>query len=198
MFFGTLDELKRDGIKDARLHALLDQLEDTGLDKVFFRKRIEVQRIGASERGPLHVIKIDSRILLVKAYQTPDEPDAAQKASDLGVSPTIIKRGRSSMAEEFLQGEPLTAPPDEYGRELGLLYRVLHSNGVAYGSDIKQDHVLSTERGVKLIDFGCSRMTNDQRELEEDTQTAIEFLKKLFGMHGDLAASSFMDAYASE
>jgi serine/threonine protein kinase len=84
--------------------------------------------------------------------------------------------GEDYLVMEYVDGKPLKGPsPCEqalrYAKEIADALDAAHRKGIVH-RDLKPGNILVTKSGIKLLDFGLSKVTG-QLEMTDETRTAL-------------------------
>jgi hypothetical protein len=124
------------------------------------------------------VIKPVQRGLSTTLPEEADEPKIAEFAGSINLGPKQYQTLKGYIKEEFLEGYSFPKLPPEkitkdniykYGLELGAGMRKMHENDFCYNDtmitdDFGKSHIIITENGLRLIDYGAAISLKDHPE----------------------------------
>ena len=169
-------------------------------------------------RGQVALIQHDSVSVVIKPYQSRQEPDIADIASKIGVGPRQLPTIGGFLTEEFLPDPFLTDIPKSsfthhmistVGANLGNLLFELHKENIVYNDATISDPtgrshlVIAKDSTCQLIDFGVSVRLDDLNSLEAEDIYNLARTTPMFRLfsglgNGPKETIKFLSAYRNQ
>jgi predicted Ser/Thr protein kinase len=127
----------------------------------------EVGVFTVAERGYVYSVRIKGKEYVLKPIQGyENEQRIAQRASDIGIGPHIVEVTHAWLAEEYVVGVPFFRAgisEQDAAPILAHVFGTLHRNQITYfdGFDDDRGHLILTERGPVLLDYGVAELSTD-------------------------------------
>lgn len=130
--------------KESIGYCLIVQLPGTWQKITAARAKASFTRLDKCERIIVGIVKIDGRLIVVKLTNSDEEEEIAVHLGKKGHTPLVYESTEEVIAEEYIQGVPITesrGDPAFVGRSVARVLGNIHGEGIVYGNRVL-DHVL--------------------------------------------------------